>query len=239
MLDFWRGMESFFAGVGFAFSTPGVRRRLGLALVVMLLVFAGSLVLGWWLATTLADYLLAGGELAGWQEMLAKTLAVALGLVVGFLLYWALGPLAVSPWMDAIAAESLRALGVQPRERGVWSGLRASWAVLVWGWKGFVRWGLAALVLWPVPVAGQLLAPLAWSAAGARLLAPELVEPAAAALGMEADALRAELVRRGSFWLGFGLVAAWMSLAPLVGGLAPLVGVAAAARVLAGEKLPA
>ncbi len=234
MADLWRGMEAFFAGIGFAFSVRAVRARLWVALVVMAVVFVLAIVAGEFLASLLADQVVAAFGLSGWWDAAAKALAVALGLAFGFLLYWAFGPVALSPWLDAVCAASLRALGRKPRERGLVEGLRASWAALRWGLAGFVRWTLVSLLLWPVPVIGTLLAPLAWSVAGARLLAPELVEPAAAASGMDADALRRELEGRARFWLGFGLVASWMSVAPFVGQLVPVIGAAAATRALAG-----
>ncbi len=234
MAELWRGVEAFFAGLGFAFSVPKVRRTLWAVLAITMIVFVAALVLGAFAASWLGDVVIPALGLEGWQATLAHALALALGLVFGLFLYWVLAPLAVSPWVEAACAAALQALGGAPGRRSWLQAWRAALAALLWGVRGFLAWALISLALWFVPALGALLAPLAWSVAGAKLLVPELVEPAAAVLGMDEAALRAELSRR--FWLGFGLVASWMSVAPLVGQLVPVIGAVAATKALAEAK---
>jgi len=191
-------------------------RILALLFVLMLILTGGV----YWLAEYLASLWLPSGDAWYWQALawVAWLLSVILSLLIGAVSFTALGSVAAAPWLDELAARTEALTG---KEMDTCSGLW--WKQVMYSLMNAIRplfgmlvWGCVALVLFLVPVIGQVAATVIWTYTGIRFLNYELMDPVASRRGWDFKRRKQELTRRRFFYLGFGGAALGLMLVPVV-----------------------
>lgn len=209
---------------------PGLRRYIVLPLMVNAAVFAAALgYTGYWVDRAIDAVLPAWLE---WLEWILWPLLALAALVIVFYTFTLVAHFIAAPFTGLLAEAVERHLGGQPApENGGWrriardavTGLADEIRKLAYG----LLWALPFLLLFLIPGA-NLLAPAAWLAFSAWMLAVEYAEPAMSNHGLAFRAQRAKLAERRLVALGFGVGILAMTLVPVLNFVALPAGVAGA-----------
>jgi len=215
------GAASLFSGFSMLLGKTALR---GVLWRIVLLLFVLMLVVGvgvYGLAEYLAGLWLPAGDAWYWQILswLAWCLAVLLALFTGAVSFTVLGSIAVAPWLDILAAraEALHAGAALPEAEGGWlRPAMQSLANAVRPLAGLMGMGLLALAVIWLPLVGQVAAMLIWGYAGIRFLNFELLDVPATRRGWTFPRRKSALAGQPLFWLGFGGVAMFLMLLPVI-----------------------
>ncbi|MDQ6992974.1 MAG: EI24 domain-containing protein [Mariprofundus sp.] len=211
-----QGVLSFIAGFRLMFAKAELRiivwRMLGLLVVLMVIVTAGS----FWLLDYLAELWLPQGDAWYWQLLssIAWLLALLLSMVSGAIAYVALGSAAVAPWLDGMANRTEQFYGVtHEADQSHWiTQITTSLSNSVRPLMGLLVWGAAALtMIWLPPLATAL-----WTYGGLRFLSYELMDTTASRQGWDFQRRQEDLKQRRWFYLGFSGIAMILLLVPVV-----------------------
>lgn len=236
MLD---GALALVSGLGWLLAKPGLRAVLWRVLALLFVLLVGVVAGAYELADWLAAMWIPRGDAWYWQVLgwLAEFASVALAVLTGVVSFTALGSAAAAPWLDELAARAEALAGMEaaasaaPWWRQVLDGLVNALRPL----PALLGWGLAALALFLIPVAGQVVAAVVWGWAGIRFMNFGLMDAVAARRGWDFARRKQALARKRWFWLGFGGAAMALTMLPLVNLLVlPAATVALARRPLPG-----
>jgi len=230
------GAVCLFAGLHLLLARPELRavlwRMLTLLFLLMLLLSGGA----FWLAQYLAHLWLPSADSWYWQLLswLLWGIAVALSLLTAAIAFTALGSAAAAPWLDMLAerTEALPGGKVQLREASYLRQVVHSLGNSIRPLFGLLAMGMLALVLFFIPVVGQIAATVIWTWAGIRFLNYELMDPVASRRGWDFARRKQELGQRRFFYLGFGGMALGLMLVPVLNLLVLPAAVVGLTRIL-------
>jgi len=189
---------------------------LGLLLVTMLLVAGGV----FWLAESLAQQWVPASDAWYWQLLgiLAWLVALMLSLFAGTIAYVTLGSVAVAPWLDLLAERAAKLHGVEskPSDQGWFAVCAQSLSNALRPLLALLIAGAVALLLWWIPVVGQLAATMIWGLASLRYLCLSLMDTQATRTGLDYRARVAIWQAHRGYWLAFGTVAMVILMIPLL-----------------------
>ncbi len=191
-------------------------RMLGLLAILMIVLMVAVF--------SLADYVahlwLPDGDAWYWVLLswLVWVLAILLAALSGILSFTMLGSAAIAPWLDVLAVrvEALRGHVSEESASAWWKQCLVSLTNSLRPLLALLAWGCAALLVFWIPVVGQLLGTLIWTYAGVRFLCFELMDTTASRKAMDFSQRKAAINERRFFWLGFGGLAMFMLLVPLL-----------------------
>ncbi|MDQ6950424.1 MAG: EI24 domain-containing protein [Mariprofundales bacterium] len=223
-------------GVKMLLLEPSLRsvlwRMLGLLALTMLLVSGGV----FWLADSLAQQWVPVGDAWYWQLLgwLAWLVALLLSMFAGAIAYVTLGSAAVAPWLELLAERVAELRGEElPACPLGWLGICGqSLANALRPLLSLMVAGVIALLLWWIPVVGQVAATIIWGFASLRYLCLSLMDTQASRAGLDYGERLAEWRAHRGFWLAFGGVAMVVLMVPLLNLLllpAAVVGLAGSA----------
>jgi CysZ protein len=231
---FFAGLTCFFRGLGWTFATPQVWP---LAMVPMGLGVGLSALIGWLtvpfmpslMRTLLPTESTLGGIGVGVLTALAIALVIVLGVIVGFALAQALS----GPALEGIVRRQERALGAQAREESsflveVGNSLKSLLVGYMFGLPPLI---LLFLLSFVVPYAAIVLFPLKLLVA-AMTLAWDICDYPLSVRGLRMRVRVGIMFRHFGAIAGFGLALALASLVPCVLFVLLPGGVAGAARLM-------
>ncbi|MDX8409262.1 MAG: EI24 domain-containing protein [Mariprofundales bacterium] len=214
------GMMALLRGLRLLLTKPLLRAVLWRIVAVLALLFL--LVTGgvFWLADTLIQQWAPAGDAWYWQLLgwLAWMCALVLSLLAGVVAFVTLGSALVAPWLDQLAQRAAAVDGYAlPNPQQGWMALcRQSLANSLRPLASLLMAGVAALLLWWIPVVGQLAAPLVWGYASVRYLCFELMDTHATRFAMDYSARLEQWRQHRGFWLVFSAAAMLMLMVPLL-----------------------
>jgi len=208
------------AGLRLMLATASLRavlwRMLGLLFVLMVIVMVSVFSL----AEYVAQLWLPDGDAWYWLVLswLVWGLAIVLAALSGILSFTVLGSAAIAPWLDVLASRTEALLGKASEEStsAWWQQCFTSLANSLRPLSGLLVWGCVALVVFWIPVVGQILGTAIWTYAGVRFLCFELMDTTASRKAMDYAQRKSDMNDRRFFWLGFGGLAMLMLLVPLL-----------------------
>jgi len=191
-------------------------RILALLFVLMLMLTGGV----YWLAEYLAALWLPSGDAWYWQILswLVWLLSIILALLFGVVSFTALGSVAAAPWLDELAmrTEALTGRNIDVHPASWWQQIVHSLVNSIRPLFGLLIWGCVALVLFFIPLIGQVAATVVWGYASIRFLNYELMDPVASRKGWNFKRRKQALGQHNFFYLGFGGTALGLMLVPVV-----------------------
>ncbi|MDX8412943.1 MAG: EI24 domain-containing protein [Mariprofundales bacterium] len=217
----FRGLTDLMAGLHLLWGDRQLRALLWRMVGLLALLMVAAAVGGFWLAETVAAAWMPTGEAWYWQLLagLAWLFSALFAFVMALLVYLSLATAVVAPWLESVAlrAALLRGEHLSARESqgGVALVLQAT-ANVVRPLLGLVLCGLAALLLWWIPLLGPLLAGAVWAYGSLRFLCFELLDTHASLLAWDFSQRRDYLRQHRWYWLGFGGSAALALMVPLL-----------------------
>jgi len=214
------GALSLISGMQLLLSERSLRtvlwRILALLFVLMLMLTGGV----YWLAEYLASMWLPSGDAWYWQILswLVWLLSIVLALLIGVVSFTALGSVAAAPWLDelAVRTEALTGRKIDVHSASCWQQIAHSLVNSIRPLFGLLIWGCVALVLFFIPLIGQIAATVVWGYASIRFLNYELMDPVASRKGWNFKRRKQELGQHNFFYLGFGGTALGLMLVPVL-----------------------
>jgi len=186
-------------------------------LFVLMLLLTGS---AFWLAEYLAHLWLPSGDAWYWQILswVVWLLSAILALLAGAVSFAALGSVAAAPWLEELAArmEGLAGKEIDVHPAPWWQQVMHSLVNSIRPLSGLLIWGCVALVLFFIPLLGQVAATVVWGYASIRFLNYELMDPVASRRGWDFKRRKQELGQHRFFYLGFGGMALGLMLVPVL-----------------------
>jgi len=191
--------------------------RILVFLFVLMLLLTGGV---YWLAEYMAHLWLPSGDAWYWQALawVVWLLSVILALLIGVVSFTALGSVATAPWLDdlAVRTEALTGRKIDVHSASCWQQIVHSLVNSIRPLFGLLIWGCVALVLFFIPLIGQVAATVVWGYASIRFLNYELMDPVASRRGWDFKRRKQALGQRRFFYLGFGGMALGLMLVPVV-----------------------
>jgi len=237
-----QGALKLLAGLRLMLATETLRavlwRMLGLLAVLMIVLMVAVF--------SLADYVahlwLPDGDAWYWVLLswLVWVLAILLAGLSGVLSFTILGSAAIAPWLDVLAVrtESLHGNISEENTAAWWRQCLASLMNSLRPLWGLLLWGCVALGIFWIPVVGQILGTVIWTYAGIRFLCFELMDTTASRNKMNFSQRKKSINERRFFWLGFGGLAMFMLLIPLLNLLVIPAAVVALSRESFRDNAP-
>jgi len=191
-------------------------RMLGLLVILMVVLMLSVF--------SLADYVahlwLPDGDAWYWVLLswLVWGLAILLAALSGIVGFTVLGSAAIAPWLDVLAVRTETLQGVISKESSSAWGQQCLVSLVnsLRPLLGLLLWGCMALLVFWIPVFGQILGTVIWTYAGVRFLCFELMDTTASRKNMDFSQRKSDISGRKFFWLGFGGLAMLMLLVPIL-----------------------
>ncbi|MDX8391704.1 MAG: EI24 domain-containing protein [Mariprofundaceae bacterium] len=215
------GFLSLFLGMRRLFFEASLRAVLW-RIVLLLLVLMSFVGFGTYsFAEYLAGLWMPTGDAWYWQALasVAWFLAVLLALFTGVISFTLLAAIAAAPWLDMLAERSeilQTGTSICESDRGLIRVVMQSLVNVIRPLGGLLLMGLLALAVVWMPLIGQVAAMLIWGYAGIRFLNYELIDVPASRRGWDFARRKGELTGKRFFWLGFGGLAMFLMLIPVV-----------------------
>ncbi len=167
---------------------------------------------------------------------LAWLIASLLALVIGVLTYATLASIALSPWLDDLAARA-ESPPQQPANVSWQQSIKQSLVHATMPLLHLLPFGLAALPCLLIPVIGVPLATAVWMYGGLRFLAFELMDTPATRRNLVWKQRQQQLLDHRFFYIGLAGVASLMLMIPLVNILVIPAAVVGLSRRMDGNGL--
>jgi len=191
-------------------------RMIGLLAVLMFVLIFGVFEL----AQYVAQLWLPQGDAWYWVlvSWLVWALAVVLSVLTGIVSFTVLGSAAIAPWLDTLAVrtESLHGQISTETEQSWLTLCLVSLFNSVRPLLSLLAWGVAALLVFWIPIIGQVLATVIWGYASIHFLCFELIDTTASRQGWNFSQRKNTIQQRRLFWLGFGGMAMLMMMVPIL-----------------------
>jgi len=191
-------------------------RMIGLLAAFMLVLIFGVFEL----AQYVAQLWLPAGDTWYWAVVswLVWALAIVLSILTGVVSFTVLGSAAIAPWLDTLAVRT-EALHGQVSDEAAQSWLTLCLMSLsnsVRPLLSLLAWGIGALLVFWIPVIGQLLATVIWAYASIHFLCFELMDTTASRQGWDFAQRKNTIQQSRLFWLSFGGMAMLMMMIPIL-----------------------
>jgi len=214
------GARALLQGTHLLLTNPQLRSVLWRIIAVLTLLFL--LVVGgvFWLSDALVQQWIVAGDAWYWRLLgwLAWVCALMLSLLAGVVAFVTFGSALVAPWLDQLAQRAAVIHGqVLPNQQQGWVALcTQSLGNSLRPLLGLLVAGLAALLLWWIPMVGQIAAPVVWGYASMRYLCFELMDTHASRFAMDYPSRLAQWRQYRGFWLVFSATATLLLMVPLL-----------------------
>lgn len=241
MKDFVRGCRYLLSGFGLI-TKPGIRLYVIVPLFINIALFASVIIFGAHQINLLIDSIAAQWTWAEWITWLLWPIFVILALVIVFFCFSIVANLIGAPFngmlSEAVEAHLTTQVNSSPTNfkeipAEIMKALKSEARKFLY----FLMWALPLLLLFLIPVFGQIAAPFIWFLFGAWMLSLEYLDYPQGNKGKTFPEIRQIAASKRPLMMGFGTAVMGLTLVPVFNFIAMPVAVAAATK-LSLENLP-